>query len=339
MKHIFKKLKKFIPVIILLIIVGVACFFVGRSIGLNTDTSSSNTTIEDVEVSKQTIKKTLTSSGEVQAYATKKLSLNDDYKFSKVLVEEDQTVKKGTKLVKYSNGKYLVAPYDLVVTKISVPKSGKSITSSHYLEVQNVSKVIVSIDVSESEIANINLGKEVEVVLTADSSKTYTGKITKMSSIGTYSSSGSTFEVEVTIKNDRNIKVGMSVSTTINIEELTDVIAVPINAIQINGDKRYVVVVDGDKTSEVEVTTGLSDDNYVEIKSGLTVGETVRVVTVTTQSTIRSSGSSRGSSGFPGGRNMPSGGFPSGGFPGGSSSGSRRSGGSSGSYSRPSNPF
>ena len=333
MKKVFKKIKRFIPVIILLLIVGGACFFIGRSIGLNTDTSSSNTKIEDVEVSKQTIKKTLTSSGEVQAYSTKKLKLNTDYTFSKVLVEEDQTVKKGTKLVRYSNGKYLVAPYDLVVSKINVPKKGKNPTSSHYIEVQNVSYVIVSIDVSESEIANINVGKEVEIVLTADSSKTYTGKITKMSSIGTYSSSGSTFEVEVRIKNDRNIKVGMSVSTTINIEELTDVIAVPINAIQINGDKRYVVVVDGDKTSEVEVTTGLSDDNYVEIKSGLTVGETVRVVTVTTQSTIRSgSGSSRGSGGFPGG-----GGFPSGGFSGGSGSGNRTR--PSGSYNRTSSPF
>ena len=328
MKSVFKFLKKKLPLIILLLIVGVACFFVGRSIGLNTDTSSSNTKIEDVSVSKQTIKKTLTSSGEVQAYSTKKLKLNTDYVFNKVLVEEDQTVKKGTKLVRYSNGKYLVAPYDCVISKINVPTKGKNPTSSHYIEIKNTSKVIVSINISESEIANLKVGKEVEVVLTSDSSKTYTGKITKISSIGTYSSSGSTFEVEVTIKNDRNIKVGMSVSTTINIEELTDVIAVPINAVQINGDKRYVVVVDDDKTSEVEVTTGLSDDNYVEIKSGLALGETVRVVTVTTQSTIRStSGNGRNSGGFPGGRNVPE-----------NSNSSRRRSGSSSGYSRNSEP-
>ena len=191
------------------------------------------------------------------------------------------------------------------------------------MQVYKVSNVLVSINVSESEIANIKEGDEVEIALTSDSSKTYTGKISKISSVGTYSSSGSTFEVEVTIKNDGNIKIGMSVNCTINIEELTDVIAVPINAIQINGNRRYVVVVDGDKTEEVEVTTGLSDDNYVEIKSGLTIGETVRVVTVTTQSTIRSN-SNLNNRGSKSGQNFGSGNMP-GGFSGERPNGSSRS--------------
>ena len=321
MKKTVKYLKKKLPLIILILIVGGICFYVGRRIGLNTDTSSSNTTIEDVEVSKQTIKKTLTSSGQVEASLTKQLSLSTKKKFNTVLVEEDEIVKRGTKLVKY----YIKAPYDLVVTKISTPKKGKKATSSHYIEVSKVSNVIVKIAVSESEISNLSLNQEVEIVLTADSSKTYTGKITKISSIATYSTSGSTFDVEVTVKNDGYIKIGMSVSCTINIEELKDVIAVPINAIQINGDKRYVVVVNKDKTSEVEVTTGLSDDNYVEIKSGLTTGETVRVVTITTRSTIRSSSSGRSGSGF-GRAGMPSG-MPGGNF--------ERPSGSSRSYSRP----
>ena len=122
MKKTVKYLKKKLPLIILILIVGGICFYVGRRIGLNTDTSSSNTTIEDVEVSKQTIKKTLTSSGQVEASLTKKLSLSTKKKFNTVLVEEDEIVKKGTKLVKYSDGSYLKAPYDLVVTKISTPK-------------------------------------------------------------------------------------------------------------------------------------------------------------------------------------------------------------------------
>ena len=76
MKKIYKKIKKKLPLIILFLIVGGICFFVGRRIGLNTDTSSSNTTIEDVKVSKQTIKKTLTSSGQVETSLTKQLSLS-----------------------------------------------------------------------------------------------------------------------------------------------------------------------------------------------------------------------------------------------------------------------
>lgn len=297
-------LKKGIIKLIPFIIVGAICFFVGRQIGLNTDTSSSNVTIEDVEASTRTITKTLSASGQVSAYATNKISLNTNYKYKALYVEEDDIVKKGQKILKYTNGKYLVAPYDLVITKINVPDSGKKVTSSHYIEVYRVDYLIINISVNESEITSLSLNQKVNVSLTVDSTKTYTGKITKISSVGSYSSSGSTFDVEVTLKNDGNIRVGNSVSCTINIDELKDAITVPINAVQVSGSKKFVVLVNGEETSEVEVETGLSDDTYVEIKSGLSVGDTVRVTTVTKQNTIRSTSSNRGNFG---GSNGPSG--------------------------------
>jgi HlyD family secretion protein len=315
---IYLKIKKYIPTIIIVLIVGGTSFFIGRQIGLNTDTSSTTTVINDVIVEKQTIKKTLTSSGEITSASTEKLSLSTTYYFDSLYVEEGDIVKSGEKILKYTNGKYLTAPYDLVITSISVPSSKKVATSSNYIEVEDMSNLIVKLNISESEISNISLDQEVEITLTADSSKTYTGKISKISAIGSYSSSGSTFPVEISIENDGDIKIGNSVSCTINIEELEDVIAVPIDAVQITDDRRYVVVVDGNTTKEVEVTTGLSDDEYVQIKSGLVGGETIRVVTVTKQSTIRSS--TDDSSGFsmeggsmPSGDNSFDGSMPSGG--------------------------
>ena len=326
-KRFLKRFKKYIWLIVLIIIVSVISFYIGKRVGLNTDTTSSNTNIEDVAVSTQTIKKMLTSSGQIEASSTEKLSLNTSYYYSTILVEEDDVVKKGDKIVKYTNGKYLTAPYDLVIKSTSLPSKGKKATSSNYIEVSNISDVIVNISINESEISNIKMGDNVEIVLTSDSSKKYTGEISKISSVGTYSSSGSTFAAIVSIKNDGNIKVGMSVSCTINIEERKDVLAVPIGAVQINGDRRYVIVVNGDETKEVDVTTGLSDDNYVEIKSGLTTNDIVRVVTVTKQNTFRttnSKSSSRGGMGgsFPGGgsTSFPSGGSMPSNFPSGSSS-------------------
>lgn len=52
-----KRIKKAIIIIILVAGVGTTTFFVGRQIGLNTDTSSTNTTIEEVTVGTQNIKK------------------------------------------------------------------------------------------------------------------------------------------------------------------------------------------------------------------------------------------------------------------------------------------
>ena len=332
-KKFLKKTKKYIILIAIIIVLCLISFYIGKRVGLNTDTSTSNTSIEDVKVSKQTIKKTLTSSGQIEASSTEKLSLNTSYYYNSILVETDDVVKKGEKIVKYSNGKYLTAPYDLVIKSTSLPTKGKKATSSNYIEVSNIEDVIVNISINESEIPNIKTGDEVEIVLTSDSSKKYTGEISKISSVGTYSSSGSTFAAIVSLKNDGNIKIGMSVSCTINIEEHTDVLSVPIGAVQINGDRRYVVVVEDGETKEVDVTTGLSDNNYVEIKSGLTTNDTVRVVTVTKQNTFRTTNSRNTRSGMSNG-NMPSGNgnMPEGNFPG--SSNSNRN--SSNTSSRPS---
>ena len=327
-KKIFKVFKKYVIFIVIILIFSLISFYIGKRVGLNTDTSSSNTTIEDVLVSKQSITKTITSSGQIEASKKEKLSLNTSYYYSTILFEEDDVVKKGEKIVKYTNGKYLTAPYDLVITSTSLPSKGKKATSSNYIEVSNIQDVIVNISINESEIPNITTGDKVEIVLTSDSSKKYTGEISKISSVGTYSSSGSTFAAIVSLKNDGNIKVGMSVSCTINIEEHEDVLTVPIGAVQINGDRKYVIVVDGNETREVDVTTGLSDANYVEIKSGLTSNDTVRVVTITKQNTFRTTNSRNSRSGMTG---MPGGNMPSG-FQGGT--GFNRN--SSGSNSRPS---
>ena len=120
----------------------------------------------------------------------------------------------------------------------------------------------------------------------------------------------------MSLENDGNIKIGMSVSCVINIDELTDVLAVPINSVQINGE-----------TKEVDITTGISNDEYVQVLSGLQGGETIQVVTTTKQNTIRSDGGN--GSGFGGGMDFGGGSMPN--FSGGSMpdfSGGMPSGGS-----------
>ena len=303
-----KKIKKVVFIIILMAIVGTITFFVGRQIGLNTDTSTTATTIEEVTVGTQTIKKTLTSSGEIKSASTEKLELNTSYYFETMCVEEDDTVKKGENILKYTNGKYLTAPYDLVISSYSVPDTKSKVTSSNYVEVQNLKDLTISLSINENEISNISLKQEVQITLIADSNKTYTGKISKIDSIGSYSASGTTFPVEVSLENDGNIKIGMSVSCLINIDELTDVLAVPINGVQINGDRRYVLVVEDGETKEVDITTGVSNDEYVQVLSGLDGGETIQVITTTKQSTIRND--SESSSGFGGGMNFGGGSMP-----------------------------
>lgn len=289
-----KRLKKVFLTLLLIIIASTSTFFIGKQIGLNTDITSTNTTIEEQKVAKRTISKTLTASGEIQTALTEKLSIDTTKYFETMCVEDDDTVKMGENILKYSNGTYLTAPYDLVISSSSLPDTGKKATSSNYIEVKSLNNLTTTLIINETEIANISQNQEVKITLSADTSKTYVGTITKIDSIGNYSSSGTTFSAVVSFENDGNAKLGMSISCTININELEDVLTIPISAVQTTNNKKYVLVVENGETKEVEIQTGLSDDEYVQVTSGLQEGENIQVVTTTKQNTIRNSSSSKG---------------------------------------------
>lgn len=300
-----KSIKEKIILVIFILILIIISFFVGRQNGISKATNSTNTTttITEVTVGTQTIQKTLTSSGQINSAETEKVSLNTSKYFKTMCVEEDDTIKAGENVLKYTNGTYLTLDQDCVITSYSVPDTGDICTDSNYVEVQYLDTLKLTLSINEAEIQNVKEGQEVEIILTADETRTYTGKITKIDSIGSYASSGSTFTATVEFKNDGNIKLGMTASCTVILEEASDVIAVPIAAVQETDNNKYVVVVKEDGTTEnIEIETGISNDNYVEVKSGLNGGETVQVVSTTTTSSGRNSSSLNGMMGSQSGR-------------------------------------
>ena len=310
--------KKLLIILVLALIVG--AFFIGRQVGLNTEESKTKTVIKEETVSEQTIKKTLTASGQVTAKTTENLELDTDKYFSTMCVEVDDTVNAGENILEYTDGTFLTATYDCVILSINVPETEDECTDENYIQVSNLDTLIATISVNENEINDLQVGQEVEIVLSANES-TYTGSITKIDSVGSYASSGTTFSATVEFENDDTIKLGMGVSCTIILEEATNVICVPIDAVLENSEgKEYVVKVNDDGTTEdVIIETGIADDSYVQVKSGLSLNDKVQIETEYTEST---ESSSENSSGFGSGRDSMKGGdFSSGEMPSGRSMG------------------
>lgn len=289
-------------------------FFLGRQVGLNKQQESTKTVKTEEKVSTQNIKKTITSSGSVASKETEKVSLSTSKYFKSMCVEVDDTIPKGDKILKYADGTYLKADKDCVIISTNLPTTGNKATSSNYVEVSYLDKLTIDLSINENEIASVEVGQEVEISLTADETKTFTGKITKINSVGTYSNSGTTFSATVEFKNDGSVKLGMSVSCTIIIKEEKDVISVPIDAVSTNSEgNKYVVKVNADGTTqEVIVETGIANEKYVQITSGLTTDDTVQIETEITKDASTSSSKSNGGFGgeMPGGfSGMPSGNF------------------------------
>lgn len=265
--------KKFIWIGVILIIVIISIVVAIFNKNTSIATSNDSYTLKQAIVEEKTIIKELTNSAEVSSGLTEKIEPHATYYFSKLCVEKNTYIKEGTKILKYTNGTYLKAPYDLVIISYQLPDEDEKLTNSHYIEVSTTETLNMSFSISQSDMKNIGLGQEVEVTINAVSDKTYKGLITSIDETLTNSKISSI----VTFMNDDKVKLGMSGSCNIEIEKVENAISVPIEAIEVKNDKKYVIVVNKDGVlKEVEVEIGISDSDYVEIKSGLELGEIVQ---------------------------------------------------------------
>ena len=297
--------------IIVLLIVLVAIIVIYLMPEKESSTSSS-TSESSAYASLQTIENTLSSSGQISSALDEKITLHASYYFEKLLVDQDVYIEEGTNIIEYTNGTYLKAPYDCVLTSSNLPNEDEICTTSHYIEIQSIDSLCMSLSVSENDINKVEIGDLVDITITSTEEK-LEGKITSISEVGTYSSNGSYFTAKVSFENTGSLKIGMSATCEIILERAENVLAVPLEAIQTSDDGSYVIVIKSDGTQEnVTVETGISNDAYIEIKSGIT--EKTQVVM--SESTSSSSNSSRGGFNFNGGSGGSSGGgmqFPGGG--------------------------
>jgi HlyD family secretion protein len=122
----------------------------------------------------------------------------------------------------------------------------------------------------------------------------------------------------------------MNATATIVIEKHSGVLLLPLEAVQALQGKSYVWLYTGtlptdssqDPGTKTEITTGMSNDSYVEISSGLTADDQVVVVRTKSTSSSNMQGGFGGFGGMTGGMGgmggqMPSGDRPQGGGPGG----------------------
>ena len=185
-------------------------------------------------------------------------------------------------------------------------------------------KMSVTISVDESDILSLALGQQVTVSVASVSEDSFEGTLTE---INRTSASSGIYSAVVELDKTEGMLSGMTASVSVQIEGVENAILIPIEALHLTSDGAYVYTSYNEEYQEyggkVDVVTGLENSTYVEIKSGLNVGDTVYYTE--SQSSFGGFGGMGGMSEMPdfGGGNMPGnmpdfgGDRPSGGFPGG----------------------
>ncbi len=157
-------------------------------------------------------------------------------------------------------------------------------------------KMSVTISVDEADILSLEVGQTVTVSVSSVSEDSFEGTLTE---INRTSSSSGTYSAVIEIAKAEGMLSGMTASVSVKIEGVDDAILIPIEALHKTSDGAYVYTSYNEELQEyggkVDVVTGLENSTYVEIKSGLSVGDTVYY---TEQQS--SFGGFGGSGGFPG---------------------------------------
>ena len=137
----------------------------------------------------------------------------------------------------------------------------------------------LTVAVDEADISSVKTGMSAEITVNALPEEVFEGEITKVAKTGSGNGGSSKFAVEITLPRQSEMLSGMSASAVISLYEKMDVLTLPAAALTEDGAKTIVYTAldkkTGEPTSPVEVTTGLSDGEVVEVLSGLASGDTV----------------------------------------------------------------
>jgi HlyD family secretion protein len=154
-----------------------------------------------------------------------------------------------------------------------VPEGYKIIT------IPDASEMKVEVKIHETWIDRIEPNQPAEITVEAFPDKTFTGRVLKKAPLADaedwLNPDLKVYATDIGIDGTHDyLKTGMTGKVTIIIDKLKDVLYVPIQSVVTIEDKK-VCYVAGSPAQKREVVTGLFNDNFVEIKSGLNEGEKV----------------------------------------------------------------
>ena len=152
--------------------------------------------------------------------------------------------------------------------------------------VYDLSYLEMNINVDELQISSISVGQKVQITADAVPDKTYVGTVTRVSMKGASNGGTTTYPVSIRIDDTDGLRPGMNANAEIVVAKADNALVVP-NAAVVRGS--YVLVTkdspsaaNADTAMEapegfvyVPVKTGVSDDDYTQIVSGIQEGDTI----------------------------------------------------------------
>lgn len=222
----------------------------------------------------------------------------------------------------------ILAPCDGVIASVEALEVGSSVTAgTTLLSILEGEDMTLTIAVDELDVVSVQEGQPVSITVDALSDLTVEGTVEKIAPVGSGESGVTTYDVKLSFDAaGTGIRAGMNATGEILVASVEDALYIPVEALMTVNDQYCVLTASG---SYQPVETGIMNDEYVQILSGLEAGDLVCYESDASSSSATSMDMGGmvvvdmgGMTGAPSG-GMPSGGMPSGDMPSGSMGGGR----------------
>lgn len=176
-----------------------------------------------------------------------------------------------------------VVSLPIKVGEVAIPSTA-SLAGAQLMKIADVSAIQAEVKVDEADVAKIAIDQRADVFAAAYPDTALPGKVEKIALTPTVDGQGRSYKVTLAIDapKDLLLRSGMSARAVIFLSEGLRRIAVPLEAVvtespEKNVVKRYVWKYDDGKARKIPVLTGLSDDRWEVIESGVTLGTRIIV--------------------------------------------------------------
>jgi HlyD family secretion protein len=233
----------------------------------------------------------------------------------------DDSLKEGYMALREAEISYENAEKQLEDYNLTAPIAGsvisKSVKAGDSLEtstktvmavIADMSEMSFTINVDELDIAKVKAGQQAIITVDALSGQVFSGIVDNVGLLGTASSGVTTYPVKIKPDQTDGMWPGMNATATIVVDSVGDVLMIPVTAVS----RGNLVLVKGGAPAEgidqseapegaayVRVETGLNNESFIEVKSGLSEGDVV--LAAATQATELQQNAMMVSPGFGGG--------------------------------------
>lgn len=281
-----KKKKVIVTSIIIIAIVGICASLFMRP---------AKTSYESVDAKIGDITDYYSFTGNVETKNRQTVSAEKVTQISTINVKDGDIVEADAVLFTTTTGEEIKSKIAGEIVNMNIEENSQVMGGTKLLEIVDYNNLEIQVKVDEYDIASLAEGKETTVKIGAIN-KEIKGTISKMSKEGQIVNGVTFFTATIDLEKDDSVKIGMSAEAKIISASVTGVVTLPMTAIQFEDNNNPYVLKSGEKNVAVkaEITTGINDGTTVEVKSGVTSGETI-LYTKTVVATSKGMNVSRGS--------------------------------------------